>query len=311
MQQLETTIASLTKRGEQLAAKRVTTQETLDEAIKTRQQALLSGDLDDQRALDKLQDIVNTAASALAGIEDALAVLAHRKAEAERQLAAERERIKRAAAADKLDEQVGAIEATLPSYIEQSRALADALSEVSYFHFEAGQMASFVQNAMGQIEVAANFTLADLKNMPPAIRDGRQAIPRKPDAEPVAVIEPAPPSQTVFMLRSAKYRDHDGRTRYGGQYEDATMPVPTAQRALRCGAAVPTTDDRRRNLRGARGGDFNFAAPDVVDLDAVEEPTGVLYIGPDTTDPVLREAGFHQIDRSAESRVIKIAVPRV
>jgi hypothetical protein len=39
MQQLETTIASLTKLGEQLAAKRVTAQDALDEAIKTRQQA--------------------------------------------------------------------------------------------------------------------------------------------------------------------------------------------------------------------------------------------------------------------------------
>ena len=68
MQQLETTIASLTNRGEQLAAKRVTARDALDEAIKARQQALLSGDLDDQLALDKLQGIVNTAASTLAGI---------------------------------------------------------------------------------------------------------------------------------------------------------------------------------------------------------------------------------------------------
>jgi hypothetical protein len=264
MHPLETTIASLATRGEQLAAKRAAAQGALDKAITARQQALLSGDLDDQRALDKVQAAVVAATSDLAGVDDALAILAHQKAETENQLAAERERIERTAAADKLDKQVAAIEAALPRYLENSRALADALSEVSHFHFESGQMASFVQNAMGQIEIAANFTLADLKTMPPAIRDGRQAIPRKPDAEPVAVIEPAPPSQTVFMLRSAKYRDHDGRTRHAGQYEDCSMPPAVAQKALRCGAAIPITDERRRHLRGARGGDINFAAPDVV-----------------------------------------------
>ena len=124
MQQHETTIASLTKRGEQLAAKRVTAQDVLDEAMKTRQQALLSGDLDDQRALDKMQAAVVAATSDQASIDDALAILAQHKAEAEVQLAAERERIERDAAADKLDKQVAAIEAALPGYLEQSRTLA-------------------------------------------------------------------------------------------------------------------------------------------------------------------------------------------
>jgi hypothetical protein len=229
----------------------------LDKAIKTRQQALLSGDLDDQRTIDEVQAVVVSATSDLAGIDDALGVLTHQKAEAERQLAAEREHIQRAAAADKLSKRVTAIETALPGYLEQSRALADALSEVSYFHFESGQMAGFLQNTMGQIEIAANFTLAELKAMPDAIRQGRQAIPRESAPASVAVTEPAPPTMTVFMLRSAYYRDHDGRKRFGGQWEDATMSVATAQRALRLGVAVPVTDPRRARLRGARGGDFH------------------------------------------------------
>jgi hypothetical protein len=146
MQQLEPTIVSLTKRGEQLAAKRVTAQDALDEAIKTRQQALLSGDIDDQRTLDKVQAAVVAATSDLAGVDDALAILAQHKTEAERQFAAEPERIERAAAADKLSKRVAAIEAALPSYLEQSRALADALSKIGHWHFESGQMAGFVQN---------------------------------------------------------------------------------------------------------------------------------------------------------------------
>jgi hypothetical protein len=182
---LETTIASLTKRGEQLAAKRAVAQDALDKAIKIRLDAHLSGDLDDQRALDQLQATANAAASALAGIDDALAVLGQQQAEAERQLAAERDRVERAVAADKLDKQVAAIEAVLPDYLARSRALADALSEIGHWHFESGQMSGFLQNTIGQIEVAANFTLAELKAMPEAIRQGRQAIPSyKPGPAP-------------------------------------------------------------------------------------------------------------------------------
>jgi hypothetical protein len=245
MQQLETTIASLTNRGEQLAAKRVTAHDALDKAIKYRQQTLLSGDLDDQRTLDKLQGAVDTAASTLAGIDDVLAVLAQQKAEAEHQLAAERQRIERAAAADKLDKQVVSIEAALPGYLEQSRALADALSKIGDWHFESGQMAGFLQNTMGQIEIAANFALAELKALPEAIRQGRQAIPRELALKPVAVPEP-PPTMTIFMLRSANYRDHDGRKRFAGQWEDATMPVPTAAALSSAAHAVPTSIQKRQ-----------------------------------------------------------------
>ena len=55
--------------------------------------------------------------------------------------------------------------------------------------------------------------------------------------------------------------------------------------------------------------DENFALPKDVDLDAVEEePKGTPHIAP---DPVLREANFTVLDRSAEARTIQIEVPRV
>jgi hypothetical protein len=120
------------------------------------------------------------------------------------------------------------------------------------------------------------------------------------------VIEPPPPTQTVFMLRSAKYRDHDGRSQFAGQYEDSIMPVPTAQRAVRLGAAVSVADPRRAQLRGARGSDYRPLAPDVVDLDAIEEPKGVPYLGVDIADPALRAANFTVIDRGP-ARKLEIA----
>ncbi|MGX9426145.1 MULTISPECIES: hypothetical protein [Bradyrhizobium] len=186
MQKLEANIASLAKQAGQLAAKRATAQQALDKAISDRRGALLSVNLDD-RQLNKLQAAVDTATSILEGIDDAISILKQQQVEAERQLAAERDAAERAAAAEKLAAQITAIEAELPKYLKQSRAFADALSAIGRLHFETGQLMHFVQNVVGQIEIAANFALADLKTMPIAIRAGQQAIPRdepKPEAVP-------------------------------------------------------------------------------------------------------------------------------
>jgi hypothetical protein len=308
MHQLETTIASLAKQAGQLAAKRVALQQALDKAISDRRGALLSVNLDD-RQLNKLQAAVDTATSMLEGIDDAISILKRQQVEAERQLAAERERIARAAAADKLDEQVAAIEAALPKYLEQSRALADALSEVGHFHFESGQMAGFVQNAMGQIEVAANLSLAELKAMPPAIRDGRAPIPRaQPEHEPVAPIEPVPETRRLFALRAITWRDHEGRQRYAQQYTDADLTPGAAQRGLRIAAVVPLDDHRRKQLHGARGGQHvDRNAIDLLDLDD-GAATCLPNIAPAIAgDPA---ANFTVLDRSSENRTLKIDGPQ-
>jgi hypothetical protein len=125
MQKIETNIVALAKRGEQLAAKRIAAQAALDEAIKARQQALLAGDLDDQRALSKVQGGVDSVTSALAGIDDALAVLAQQKAEAENQLAVERERTERAKVSEEIIAAVSVIEAQIEPMLSGMRECLD------------------------------------------------------------------------------------------------------------------------------------------------------------------------------------------
>jgi hypothetical protein len=96
--------------------------------------------------------------------------------------------------------QVAAIEAMLPKWLEQSRTLSDALSSVGNWHFDSGQMASFVQSTMSQIEVAANFTLPELKATADAITDGHHPIPRETaESRPVKVTEAAPKSDPVLV----------------------------------------------------------------------------------------------------------------
>lgn len=67
MQQLETTIVSLAKRGEQLVAKRVTAQAALDSGNSGPPDNFLSADLEDHRELDKQQAAVVAATSDLCG----------------------------------------------------------------------------------------------------------------------------------------------------------------------------------------------------------------------------------------------------
>ncbi|WP_079568962.1 hypothetical protein [Bradyrhizobium erythrophlei] len=306
MEKLQKHLTELRSRAAALSDKRASAETALAEAMVDREKHMLTGDLADEQTAHKLQAKVDSYQSQWSGIAAALVALQPQITDIEQKIAAEQEGIQRAAAANKLDRQIAAIETALPKYLEHSRVLADALAEIAHWHFESGQMTSFIVGDMGQVEVAAGFALAELKRMPGAIREGQQAIPRDvPQSGLVAEIKPLPPTQTVFMLRSAKYHDHDGRARFAGQYEDAMMPVPTAQRALHHGVAVSVADPRRAQLRGARGGDFNPSASDVVDLDAIEEPKGVPYIGSDIADPVLRAANFQPLDRGPE-RMLKV-----
>jgi hypothetical protein len=305
MDKLESVIASLTKRDDQLAAKRITAQKALDKAIKARQEALLSGDLDDQRALDKLQGVVDSATSALSGIDDALGLLAQQKAEAEAGLAAERERTERAKVSEEINAAVSGIEKHVEPTLSAMREIAEKLMGLDHLSFEIGQLGRHLSGVAGEAEIAFAFVVPDVRRMADAVKDGSAAIPRRPKAVEPVPADPVPPTMTVFMLRSANYRDHDDRKRFAGQYEDATMPVPTAQRALRHGVAVSVADPRRAQLRGVRGSDYRPLAPDVVDLDAIEEPKGVQSLGVHIADPALREANFTVIDRGP-ARALKV-----
>ena len=146
------------------------------------------------------------------------------------------------------------------------------------------------------VDVAGALSLAELRQMVEQIKTGVAPIPPAKEVPvPVVAVEP-PPAMTVFMIRSARYLDHEGRKRFAGQYDDAMMPVATAQKAMRLGLAVTTADPRREQLRGVRGGDYRPDGIDVVDIDAAEEHSGVRFIGPDKSD-VIAQACFTEMPR--------------
>src|SRR3984957_11238648 len=199
MDKLESVIASLTKRDDQLSAKRGTAQKALDKAIKARQDALLSGDLDDQRALDKLQGMVDSATSALSGIDDALALLAQQKAEADSQLVEERDRAERAKVSEEINVAVSDIEKRVEPTLSAMREIAEKLMGLHHLSFEVGQLGRHLSGVAGEAEIAFAFVVPDVRRMAGAVKDGSAAIPRRPKAVEPVPPDPVPPTMTVYV----------------------------------------------------------------------------------------------------------------
>jgi predicted nucleic acid-binding Zn-ribbon protein len=228
---IETELAALRSRAETLNNPHAAADAALNAAKSNLQRHHLEADLDaDDKVRAKLEAAIAAATLTCDGFSDAIAALQAKIADAERKLADERAAVERKAASEKLSRDVDAIERALPIYLEASRKLADALDEIHHHH-ETVQMRLFIDNTTAQVEVAGAFARQELRAMVNAIAEGNAPIPpANPQPAPVAVIEPGPPMQEAFMIKSAKYRAADGKMRYCGQYTDATMPAEIAQK---------------------------------------------------------------------------------
>ena len=236
MQKFESVVATLKKRGALLSTKRVAAQAAVDSAITARQEMLISGDIDDQKLALKLQSAVDSAASTLGGIDDAISALRVQIESAEQQLAAERERVERIAASEQIAANVDAIDKLLGPWLAASRDLAAAM-EMLHWRFESMQMAGFIRRCASEIEAASAFTSADLQNAVASIRDGTMAIPSdhveiEPEPEP----EPERLEQ-VFSLHATTWVDSEGQRRRAPKWSDIELPPATAARALAGGIA--------------------------------------------------------------------------
>lgn len=59
---------------------------------------------------------------------------------------------------------------------------------------------------------------------------------------------PPPATERVFFLRHASYRDPDGVQHLIQRFTDHDVPPAVARRALKRGAAIPVSDERRKKL---------------------------------------------------------------
>jgi hypothetical protein len=308
MQALEAARDELQSRIGVLSGKRDTAQTTLDRTQEHLQAILTAGDLTDKTLLEKAQDEVDRANSRLRGIDSALAALQSQLSDVTQKIVDERNASARAAASEKLQLAVDQIDRAIEPYLTAARGLASALDLVGHHHYESGEARNFVIGVAGQVELAGAMIVSELRAMVNLVASGTAPIPTAPPEAAVVAELPTEtePTQVVFALKSFKFKDGH-RTRYCPQYEDSPpLPVPVAQRAIRAGCAVVTSDERRAQLRGSKSGVVNPAGIDVVDLDQAELPAmDERYVGP---DPVLVAADFRVVDRGPP-RLLRTAGP--
>jgi hypothetical protein len=295
MQKSETALAALNKRASLLSDKRAGAQAALDHAVNARQEQLLGGDLEDQKLAAKLQTAVESAQSALVGLDGAISALQVQIDSAEKDLTAERERVERQAASESLAASVASIESKLEPWLASTRSFAESLQSISHIRFEPGQIAAYIGGCAGQVEIAAAVMLDDLHRLVPAIAAGHEPIPRVPG---VVVSSPAPPKPVtvrLFAMNPVKWTDAAGMQRFVHKYNDVDLPEKAADFARGKGVCVELADPRRKQLKGLSPG---HPEPHwCLDLD--NEATVDDTTAPATELEPIKHSAFTPVDRGA------------
>jgi hypothetical protein len=195
MKKLESNLAQLRARRDQLTAKRVKDVVELETAQSVRQAFLLEGDLDDARHAEGLQDRVDTAVSTLAGVDAALATLDTQITAADAELNKEKLAAVWLADSKTLAKDVDTIHVVAPRVLELVRTFAAAMNKVGVLRFEAGQIGAYAERFANEVETAINVVGPDLDAVIVAVAEGREKLPKP--APVLKVVAPTPPMPTV------------------------------------------------------------------------------------------------------------------
>jgi hypothetical protein len=237
----------------------------LEKAKASLQSHLLDGD-DDAMVTATLQSKVDSAASLLGSLDDAVKVQAERVADAERQIADEKTQASRKAASGEIAADVAKYETQTSQWLATSRTFAKDLQKYSTFRSEIGAISNFVTNAANEVESAMAVTIPDLRDAAKAVLEGRE----KPPAPPAAVVKfvppKTPPLTCVFAMQNLKYDDTNGQLIRFPKMNLCDLPPELAARALKLQWAIPLSDPRVKRLNASYGSQIP-AAHHCCDLD--------------------------------------------
>ncbi len=208
----------------------------------------LARDSADDPALDaaeaelrRAQDRVSTLTAALAESEQRLTIFERARDDAaDKQLRAET-----AIAIEKLRQELTQAAAAFDAGSSQ---LAETCSRIAPVVLDCYGLQAFAMNARAEVPAAVQMITGILKDRARATLDGSAPATLPKPAPDVATAQlPLPPkTETVFFLRAAKWKDADGKAHLIPKFSDAELPPAIAARALKLGAAVPVTDERRK-----------------------------------------------------------------
>jgi hypothetical protein len=199
--------------------------------------------------------IIKDALAELARYEKPLATLAPQIVEVESALALETLSVEQDKGSKKLDGQANVVETRRIVWLESTPDLIAALDAVAPAHSEMGQVAGFLRNARGEVEMALDVGVPNLRAFVDAIRDGHMPIPKDApviETKPLALAKPK--VTAVFATHALTWIDENGSQRIVGKWRDVELPEVAATFALQVRLAVLPSDPMCAKSRGQSPG---------------------------------------------------------
>jgi hypothetical protein len=297
MSKLQADHAKLTADRTRLQTKQAAAQGVLDRALAADSQFLLTGD-GDEATDNKRKGAVKDAKAELARYDRPLADLAPQIVEAENALALETLTVARDIGSKKLSGQADTVEARRIIWLESTLDFVAALDAVAPAHPEMGQVGGFLRNARGEVEMALDVGVPNLRAAVGFIRDGHMPIPKEAlviEARPLAL--PKPKLTAVFTTHALTWIDENGSQRIVGKWRDTELPEGVATFALQARLAVLPNDPMCAKSRGQSPGHPNPSWLNNLDTKVGPNIPGN-GDGTSPVDPIRSSAGpFTVIDR--------------
>jgi len=194
---LRRAVAGFRPGQERLAASRGAMAADVKRTTEARRRPLVEGDVNDADATARAHAAVLALQSASAGVDDALAEVERRLADAQLRLDPERDQAARAAEAIKRENEAEALKQATDAFVEAGARLAEALRQVTAVSFTASEAAAIVVKAVSEIVEAANVLNVDLESYVDFVVSRSAPIRRQP--MPVTLVETLAPTPTPIL----------------------------------------------------------------------------------------------------------------
>jgi hypothetical protein len=225
------------------------------ELARVKQQAADAASLESPFALEEAAAAVSTAVATHEALSSALDTAVDELHQAETTLAHEIDCAQRTASIAEVRGLVDQIEAcsqpltsavgTLVKVLQRAAPIThDARNVCGFFEVVAGDLPQMIASAQQALEWHIH-----------QIESGaaRATLPA-PEITPVATSALAPPMRSIMPIFDISFTDSAGQQRHCARHWDIGLPVILAERAIRCGIAYPSEDQRATKLRAARAG---------------------------------------------------------
>jgi hypothetical protein len=209
-------------------------------------------------------------AAAVEALEHALGAADGEVHQAEQVLAVERDREQRAASVAELTALINEIEAAALPFGDALADLLAPLRKAAEFSHDVKASCGFVELLQSDMPQMLENAVVALGNYARNIELG-SAPARLPRPAPTPVAISAPPAtRSIMPIFDLCWTDNAGQQRHAAKHWDIGLPVILAERAIRCGIAYPSEDQRATTLRRERAGGPVPNFDRLVNLDEVD-----------------------------------------